>query len=82
MSFSDFFKEFHEIEMDEHIRLRQHHPQQDAESFFRIYSNRDAFRFFDSYTYPGNHYTDAFVKVLKSRIQAGRLSEKERAHPS
>ena len=55
MSFSDCFKEFHEIEMDEHIRLRQHHPQQDAESFFRIYSDRDAFRFFDSYTYPGNH---------------------------
>ena len=46
MSFSDCFKEFHEIETDEHIRLRRHQPEQEAEEFFQIYSDRDAFRFF------------------------------------
>ena len=45
MSFSDCFGEFHEIEVDEHIRLRRHIPERDAEAFFRIYSDRDAFRF-------------------------------------
>ena len=44
MSFSGCFIEFHEIEIDEHIRLRQHQPEQDAEAFFRIYSDRDTFR--------------------------------------
>ena len=69
MPFSDCFREFHEIEIDEHIRLRQHHPQQDAEVFFHIYSDRDAFRFFERETYPGDRYTDGFVKVLESRIK-------------
>ena len=69
MSFADCFKEFHEIKIDEHLRLRQHHPQQDAETFFRIYSDRDAFGFFDRETWPGDRYTDAFEKVLDSRIK-------------
>ena len=53
MSFSDCFREFHEIEVDEHIRLRRHIPERDAEAFFRIYSDRDAFRFFGRNTDPG-----------------------------
>ena len=69
MSFSDCFKEFHEIEIDEHIRLRRHQPEQEAEEFFRIYSDRDAFRFFGRETWPGDKYTNAFVKVLDSRIK-------------
>ena len=69
MSFSDCFKEFHEIEIDGHIRLRQHIPAKDAEAFFRIYSDRDAFRLFGRETDPGDQYTDAFVKVLESRIK-------------
>ena len=69
MSFSDRFKAFHEIEIDEHIRLRLHRPQQDAEAFFRIYSDRDAFGFFDRETYPGAQFTAAFVKAMDSRIK-------------
>ncbi len=38
-------------------------------AFFRIYSDRDAFRFFDRETYPGDQFTDAFVKVMDSRIK-------------
>lgn len=53
MSFSDCFREFHEIEIDEHIKLRQHHLQQDVEAFFRIYSDRDAFRFLVGKPIPG-----------------------------
>ncbi len=69
MSFSDCFREFHEIGIDEHIRLRRHHPQQDAEAFFGIYSDRDAFGFFGRETYPGDQFTESFVKVLDSRIK-------------
>ena len=69
MSFSDCFREFHEIEVDEHIRLRRHIPERDAEAFFRIYSDRDAFRFFGRDTDPGERYTEGFVKVLESRIK-------------
>ncbi len=69
MSFSDCFKEFHEIEIDKHLRLHRHHPHQDAETFFRVCGNRDAFRFFDCYTWPGDRFTDACVKVPNSRIK-------------
>ncbi len=72
MSFADHFKAFHEIEIDNHIRLRRHQPQQDAEAFFHICSDRDAFRFFGRETYPGDQYTDAFVHVLESRIKGFR----------
>jgi hypothetical protein len=33
MSFSDRFREFHEIEIDEHLRLCRHIPEKDAEAF-------------------------------------------------
>ena len=35
MSFADCFKEFYEIGIDEHVRLCQHYPKQDAERFLR-----------------------------------------------
>ena len=69
MPFSDCFKVFHEIGIDGQIRLRQHIPEKDAEAFFRIHSDRDTFRFFMRDTYPGDQYTDAFVKVLESMIK-------------
>jgi hypothetical protein len=49
--------------------LRRHQPEQEAEEFFQIYSDRDAFRFFGRETWPGDKYTNAFVKVLDSRIK-------------
>ena len=34
MPFSDCFMEYHEKEIDEHLRLRRHIPEKDAEAFF------------------------------------------------
>lgn len=69
MSFSDNFKEFHEITIDDQIRLRQHRPEQDAESFFTIYQDQEAFQHFGGYSYPGETFHSDYKKVLESRIK-------------
>ena len=69
MSFADCFKEFHEIKIDEQLKLRQHNPQKDARAFFDIYSDKEAFKYFERDTYPGDEYNDGFIKVMESRIK-------------
>ena len=58
-----------EIKIDEHLKLRQHIPQKDARAFFDIYSDQEAFKYFERDTYPGDKYSDDFIKVMESRIK-------------
>lgn len=69
MTFSDSFKEFHNIRVNDNILLRQHVPENDAKDFYDIYKDQEAFKYFDGYKYPGEQYTEQFIKVLESRIK-------------
>lgn len=70
MPFSDNFKEFHEIQLNNELRLRQHVPEKDAQAFFEIYQDIEAFQYFGGYSYPGDTYTEEFTKVLQSRLKS------------
>ena len=43
MAFSDLFKEFIPIRVDEDIYLRQHEPEKDARPFWEIYYDEENF---------------------------------------
>lgn len=43
MTFSDSFKEFHNIRVNDNILLRQHVPENDAKDFYDIYKDQEAF---------------------------------------
>lgn len=69
MAFSDLFKEFQAIKVDENIYLRQHELKKDAKPFWELYSDEDNFIYFGGYRKPGEWDEDRAVQVVASRIK-------------
>lgn len=69
MAFSDLFKEFQPIEVDENICLRQHEPEKDARAFWEIYSDEENFRYFSGYKKPQAWNEEKVIRAVESRVK-------------
>lgn len=69
MAFSDLFKEFQAIKVDENIGLRQHEPENDAKPFWEIYHDEENFKYFSGYKRPGDWDKESAVRAVASRIK-------------
>lgn len=69
MSFSDLFKEFIPIRVDEDIYLRQHQPENDARPFWEIHNEESNFTYFGGYKKPCDWNEEREIRVQQSRIK-------------
>ena len=77
MSFSDLFKEFIPIRVDEDIYLRQHQPENDSRPFWEIHNEESNFTYFGGYKKPCDWNEEREIRVQQSR-KIGRASCRER----
>ncbi len=68
MAFSDVFKTFIPIQVDENILLRQHEPEKDARPFWEIYHDEENFTYFG-----GNHSPRDWNEAREMKVQASRV---------
>lgn len=69
MAFSDLFKEFVPIRVDENIYLRQHEPKKDARPFWEIYNDESNFQYFGTYKKPSGWDEEREIRVEASRVK-------------
>ena len=69
MAFCDLFKEFHPIQVDEDIYLRQHEPEQDAKSFWEIYHDEENFKYYSGYRKPQEWNEEREIRAEASRVK-------------
>ncbi len=69
MSFSDLFKEFVPIRVDEDIYLRQHQPENDARPFWEIYNEEAGFTYFGGDIKSCDWNEEREIRVQQSRIK-------------
>ncbi len=69
MAFSDLFKEFTSIRVDEDIYLRQHVPEKDARPFWEIYHDEENFMYFEGYRGPHDWNEEREIQVEASRAK-------------
>lgn len=74
MVFSDLFKEFIPIRVDEDIYLRQHEPENDARPFWEIYCDEENFTYFGGYKEPRDWDEEREIQVEASRIKGFKAS--------
>lgn len=72
MAFSDIFKEFIPIRVDEDIYLRQHEPEKDARPFWEIYYDEENFIYFGGYRRPQDWNEEREIRAEASRVKGFR----------
>ena len=68
MAFSDLFKEFIPIRVDEDIYLRQHEPEKDARPFWEIYYDEEDFSYFGGDKRPPDWNEERETRAGQSRM--------------